>query len=175
MESAYRQVIIFSDVRDHYSMRVLVTVGSTRFDALVEAALSQPVLNALTQKGYSDVVIQCGNSQVDDAFSPTERERNVRRYGVNIDVWKFKPSLDEEYDAADLVIGHAGLRFPYYLLSLAAVDLRICSPGSGTILDVLRRGKPLIIVPNPTLLDNHQEDMAHAMGKMGHAKVSTVK
>ena len=54
-------------------------------------------------------------------------------------------------------------------------DLRICCPGSGTILDVLRRGKPLIIVPNPTLLDNHQEDVAHAMGKLGHAKVSTVK
>jgi beta-1,4-N-acetylglucosaminyltransferase len=100
-------------------MRVLITVGSTRFDALVEAALSQPVLNALTQKGYSDVVIQCGNSQVDDAFSPTERDQNVRRYGVNIDVWKFKPSLDEEYDAADLVIGHAGLRF-FYSLSLVA-------------------------------------------------------
>jgi beta-1,4-N-acetylglucosaminyltransferase len=97
------------------TMRVLITVGSTRFDALVEAALSQPVLNALTQKGYSDVVVQCGNSQVDDAFSPTERkERNVRRYGVNIDVWRFKPSLDEEYDAADLVIGHAGLRSLYY-------------------------------------------------------------
>ena len=39
--------------------------------------------------------------------------------------------------------------------------------GSGTILDVLLRGKPLIIVPNPTLLDNHQEDMAHAMGLLG--------
>ena len=47
--------------------------------------------------------------------------------------------------------------------------------GSGTILDVLRRGKPLIIVPNPTLLDNHQEDMAHAMGSLGHARISTVK
>jgi beta-1,4-N-acetylglucosaminyltransferase len=105
-------------------MRVLITVGSTRFDALVEAALSQPVLNALTRKGYSDVVVQCGNSQVDDVFSPTERERNVRRYGVNIVVWRFKPSLDEEYDAADLVIGHAGLRSPY---SLAAT----CTMTSG--------------------------------------------
>jgi UDP-N-acetylglucosamine transferase subunit ALG13 len=124
------------DVRDRYSivstsMRVLITVGSTRFDALVKAALSQPVLNALTQKGYSDVVIQCGNSQVeDDAFSPTERERNVRRYGVNIDVWRFKPSLDEEYDAADLVIGHAGLRSPFSLLSLAAT----CPMTSGIVV-----------------------------------------
>lgn len=98
-------------------MRVFITVGSTKFDALVEAALSQPVLNALTQKGYSDVVIQCGDSQVDDAFSPRDGEWNVHRYGVNIDVWRFKPSLDVEYDVADLVIGHAGLRSPYYLLS----------------------------------------------------------
>lgn len=113
-QSSYR--LIFS-----YSMRVLITVGSTRFDVLVEAALSQPVLNALTQKGYSDVVIQRGNSQVDDAFSPTDEEWNVRRHGVNIDVWKFKPSLDEEYDAADLVIGHAGLRSPYSLPSLAVI------------------------------------------------------
>jgi UDP-N-acetylglucosamine transferase subunit ALG13 len=71
------------------------------------------VLNALAQKGYSDVVVQCGNSPVDE-FNPTDREGNVRRHGVNIDVWGFKPSLDEEYDAADLVIGHAGLRSPMF-------------------------------------------------------------
>jgi beta-1,4-N-acetylglucosaminyltransferase len=88
-------------------MRVLFTVGSTKFDALVEAAFSQPVLDALAQKGYSDVVVQCGNSQVDE-FSPTDRERR------NVDVWRFKPSLDEEYDAADLVIGHAGLRSSHF-------------------------------------------------------------
>ena len=154
-----------------YGMRVLFTVGSTKFDALVGAAFSQPVLDALAKKGYSDVVIQCGNSQVDE-FGPTDGQRNVRRHGVNIDVWRFKPSLDGEYDAADLVIGHAGLRSPYVFRDTAH-NLR-CT-GSGTILDVLRRGKPLIIVPNPTLLDNHQEDMAHAMGALGHAKVSTVK
>ncbi|KAI0256625.1 glycosyl transferase [Lactifluus subvellereus] len=134
-------------------MRVLVTVGSTKFETLVNAALSQPVLDALAQKGYSDIVIQCGNSQVDE-LGPTDAERRLHRHGLNIHVWRFRPSLNEEYDAADLVIGHAG---------------------SGTILDVLRRGKPLIIVPNPTLLNNHQEDMAHAMGVLRHAKVSTVK
>ncbi|KAI0306644.1 glycosyl transferase, partial [Multifurca ochricompacta] len=127
-------------------MRVLVTVGSTKFDALVKAALSQPVLNVLVQKGYSDIVIQCGSSHVNE-FGSLDVEGDVHRHGLKIKVWRFKPSLDEEYDAADLVIGHAG---------------------SGTILDVLRRGKPLIIVPNPTLLDNHQEDMAHAMATLGH-------
>jgi len=105
----HRQVIFFS-------MRVLVTVGSTKFDALVEAALSQPVLDALTVKGYTDLVVQCGNSQV-DGFSPEAVERNVHGHGLNIDMWKFKPNLDEEYDAADLVIGHAGLYSRFILLA----------------------------------------------------------
>jgi beta-1,4-N-acetylglucosaminyltransferase len=161
-------------------MRVLVTVGSTKFDALVGAALSQPVLGALSHKGYTDLVVQRGNSQVDE-FDSKDVERNVHRHGLNIDVWTFKPNLDEEYDAADLVIGHAGLcsplsHFLFFFLARhdTAHNLGNCL-GSGTILDVLRRGKPLIIVPNPTLLDNHQEDMAHAMGLLGHAKVSTAR
>src|ERR1700677_4084344 len=91
-----------------YGMRVLVTVGSTRFDALVETALSQPVLNALSQKGYSDIVVQCGNSRVDE-LGTTDVEGIVHKYGLDVKVWRFKPSLDEEYNAADLVIGHAGL------------------------------------------------------------------
>lgn len=102
-------------------MRVLVTVGSTKFDALVGAALSQPVLDALTQKGYTHIVIQCGNSQVDELGS-RDVEWNRLGQGPNIDVWKFKPSLDEEYDAADLVIGHAGLYYSFFLFFNTALD-----------------------------------------------------
>lgn len=46
--------------------------------------------------------------------------------------------------------------------------------GSGTILDVLRLGKPLIVVPNPTLLDNHQEELASALAELGHLQSTTV-
>lgn len=70
-----------------------------------------------------------------------------------VKLWKFKPSLEEEYERADLVISHAG---------------------SGTILDVLRLGKPLIVVPNPTLLDNHQEELASALAELGHLQSTTV-
>jgi len=107
-------------------MRVLVTVGSTKFDALVGAALSQPVLNALAQKGYTHLVIQCGNSKVDELGS-RDVEWNRHSKGLNIDVWKFKPNLDEEYDAADLVIGHAGLCSPlfFWLVTMQPMTLGI--------------------------------------------------
>lgn len=47
--------------------------------------------------------------------------------------------------------------------------------GSGTILDVLRMGKPLIAVPNATLLDNHQQELAEALSGMGHLVASDIE
>jgi beta-1,4-N-acetylglucosaminyltransferase len=47
--------------------------------------------------------------------------------------------------------------------------------GSGTVIDVLRMGKRLIVIPNPTLLDNHQQDLASSLNTLGHLKASTVE
>ncbi|VDB82625.1 unnamed protein product [Peniophora sp. CBMAI 1063] len=124
-------------------MRVFITVGSTKFDALIEAVLSQSVLEALSSRGYGEVVVQCGNSRVEDAILGDAR----LLHGARVSVYRFKPSLTQDVDDADLIISHAG---------------------SGTILDVLRRSKPLIVVPNETLLDNHQKELADALGGMGY-------
>ncbi|KAK0459599.1 glycosyl transferase [Desarmillaria tabescens] len=135
-------------------MLVFVTVGSTRFDALVQAALSDHVLTALSKAGYTTAVIQCGNSDFAHAHSiQNGGTLNTQQQNVTVEMYKFKPSLESDYERADLVISHAG---------------------SGTILDVLRLGKPLIVVPNPTLLDNHQEELATALEELGHLRSSTV-
>lgn len=87
-------------------MFVFVTVGSTRFDSLIQTALSIPVLSSLRLKGYSNLVIQCGNSEFDlgnPAGQPLQKE------GIDIEIWPFKPTLQAEYERADLVISHAGL------------------------------------------------------------------
>ena len=46
--------------------------------------------------------------------------------------------------------------------------------GAGTILDVLRLQKPLIVVPNTALMDNHQVELADALADLGHVKAATV-
>ena len=33
----------------------------------------------------------------------------------------------------------------------------------------------MIVVPNPTLLDNHQEELAAALEEMGHLRTATVE
>jgi beta-1,4-N-acetylglucosaminyltransferase len=49
------------------------------------------------------------------------------------------------------------------------------SEGSGTILEVLRLNKQLIVVANETLLDNHQRELADALSTQGHLVSSTVR
>ncbi|KAF8894674.1 glycosyltransferase family 1 protein [Infundibulicybe gibba] len=135
-------------------MRAFVTIGSTRFDTLIQSVFSQPLLSSLHQRGYTQLVVQCGNSDFESASQLSDgKSISLSMHNVEIEYWKFKPSLQVEYERADLIISHAG---------------------SGTILDVLRLGKPLIVIPNPTLLDNHQEELAVALSDLGHLKASTV-
>ncbi|KAG7092372.1 hypothetical protein E1B28_008731 [Marasmius oreades] len=135
-------------------MLAFVTVGSTRFDSLVNCVFSQPVLSSLRDKGYTQLIIQCGNSELDLRYLLQERDVFAsENYGIHIECWKYKPSLRGEYERADLVISHAG---------------------SGSILEVLRLGKPLIVVPNASLLDDHQQELATALEEMNHLKVSTI-
>ncbi|KAL5511621.1 ALG13 [Sanghuangporus vaninii] len=137
-------------------MRAFVTVGSTFFNELVDAVLSQPVLQALFTKGFTDLVVQCGKYPAALRFPDVSADGPWQwtEEGVRIEMWRYKSTLRNDYDAANIVISHAG---------------------SGTILDVLRLPKPMIVVPNPSLLDNHQVDLASELDKLGHLKMSTVK
>ena len=50
--------------------------------------------------------------------------------------------------------------------------------GSGTILDALRLSVPLIVVPNSSLLDNHQVELAEALAEQEyvvHGKLDSLE
>lgn len=90
-------------------MLAFVTVGSTKFDALINSTLSEPVLNALRSKGFTSLVVQSGNSPVDVSGGTTaDSVTRLQKSGLDIEIWKFKPSLEPEYERADLIISHAG-------------------------------------------------------------------
>jgi len=128
-------------------MQAFVTVGSTKFDDLIDAIASEDFLTRLSASGYTRLVVQYGNSKL------RQQIRNETSHGVEVIAWPFKPDLAEEYRASGLIISHAG---------------------SGTILEVLRLNKPLIVVANETLLDNHQKELAEALSAQGHLVASTV-
>lgn len=146
-------------------MQAFVTVGSTRFDDLIDAATSEDFLTRLSASGYNRLVVQYGNSKLRQQF------RDGTSHGVEVTAWPFKPNLSEEYLAADLVISHAGLHETLRSISFADNPPQ----GSGTILEVLRLNKLLIVVANETLLDNHQKELADALSAQGHLVSSNVK
>lgn len=47
--------------------------------------------------------------------------------------------------------------------------------GTGSILEGLRAGVTLVVVPNTDLADNHQEQLAIELDKTGHAVNSSVE
>ncbi|PAV23675.1 glycosyltransferase family 1 [Pyrrhoderma noxium] len=136
-------------------MHVLLTVGSTHFDELVNECLSKSVLDVLQRRGVSSFSIQCGKYDIESRLGKNaDGVWRLQDAGIQMEIWRYKPTLNKEYNRADLVISHAG---------------------SGTILDVLRLRKPLVVISNPTLLDDHQSDLASELDKSGHLKASTVK
>jgi beta-1,4-N-acetylglucosaminyltransferase len=142
-------------------MRVFVTVGSTHFDSLVEAILRVETLEQLFAKGYRQLVIQAGESKL--GLIPNQSTCATWTDRLDITIWKYKPSLVQDIKEANLVISHAGIHSQVlsFLVSQA-------STGSGTILEVLRVPRPLIVVPNPTVLHNHQEELAFALQSLGY-------
>ena len=121
-------------------MKVFVTVGTTKFDALIKKIFSHDVQDALTEKQYTNLTVQIGNSQ--------EPGTDLLDSQTTVDeVYKFKPSLDSDIKSADLVIAHAG---------------------AGTCLEVLKSNKPLIVVINEELMGNHQTELAERLEKDNH-------
>ncbi|TPX60671.1 undecaprenyldiphospho-muramoylpentapeptide beta-N-acetylglucosaminyltransferase [Powellomyces hirtus] len=115
---------------------VFVTVGTTQFNDLVNMACTLEFLLTLQAEGYTELIIQHGAGPLPK--TPTHSPIPVKGFA-------FKGDLSKEIENAALVISHAG---------------------AGLILESLSAGKPLLVVVNRGLMDNHQMDLAVALAKM---------
>ncbi|KAM6061239.1 UDP-N-acetylglucosamine transferase subunit ALG13-like [Chlamydotis macqueenii] len=118
---------------------VFVTVGTTSFDDLIVTISSPAAIKVLHSRGYEKLVLQVGRGAVLPELPST--------LPMAVDVFRFKDSLDEELRRADLVISHAG---------------------AGSCLETLEKGKPLIVVINEKLMNNHQLELAKRLHRGGH-------
>ncbi|MBA0554902.1 hypothetical protein Golob_013977 [Gossypium lobatum] len=120
---------------------VFITVGTTCFDALVKVADSQEVKDELYRRGYTDLLIQMGRG----SYLPTKSTGDDGSLAV--DYFTFSSSIADHLRSASLVISHAG---------------------SGSIFETLQLGKPLIVVVNEDLMDNHQSELAEELAERKH-------
>jgi beta-1,4-N-acetylglucosaminyltransferase len=85
-------------------MSLFITVGSTGFDDLITQVTSQAFLTSLAALDIKTIRIQYGSSQ--PIFI-----KNIQSYdGPRIDItgYKYKPSITEDMENADIIISHAG-------------------------------------------------------------------
>ncbi|XP_069895995.1 LOW QUALITY PROTEIN: UDP-N-acetylglucosamine transferase subunit ALG13 [Dipodomys merriami] len=118
---------------------VFVTVGTTSFDELIACVSAQDSLRIIQSLGYSRLILQIGRGTVIPKPFSTE--------SFTLDVYRYKDSLKEDFQLADLVISHAG---------------------AGSCLETLEKGKPLVVVVNEKLMNNHQLELAKQLHKEGH-------
>ncbi|KAM9180773.1 LOW QUALITY PROTEIN: UDP-N-acetylglucosamine transferase subunit ALG13 [Dugong dugon] len=118
---------------------LFVTVGTTSFDDLIACVSAQDSLEIIKSLGYSRLVLQIGRGTVVPEPFSTE--------SFTLDVYRYKDSLKEDLQKADLVISHAG---------------------AGSCLETLEKGKPLVVVINEKLMNNHQLELAKQLHKEGH-------
>lgn len=131
-------------------LTLLVTVGSTKFDALIERIFKEDVATLLTSLHFNRLIVQTGASSYDE-----QRVTNIRKnHQLETEVFDYKGSLQQDIDRADVVVSHAG---------------------AGTCLEVLRKNKRLLIVVNDTLMDNHQNELAEQLSADKHVIASNVE
>lgn len=118
---------------------IFVTVGTTRFDDLVDTILTDQILASLQLVQCKCLKIQYGAGKPIDS-NAIERVR--QQFSIDIECYDFKAHILSDISASDLVISHAG---------------------AGSCIEVLTSKKPLIVVVNEHLMDNHQTELAHQL------------
>ena len=126
-----------------------VTVGTTQFDLLIETIIrNSNVIQTLVDYLNIDKIIL----QTGNSQIPS-----YENLPIQIEHYQYKDSIDNDIQQADLVISHAG---------------------AGTILQTLEAHKPLLVVVNEKLMNNHQLEIAHEMEQQGylfHCTCSTLE
>ena len=119
------------------------TVGTTEFAALAEALLAPAALAALRAQGFTRLLLQLGRGP--EPHWPADAPLEVEWY-------RFKPSLDADMREAALIVSHAG---------------------AGSILEGMRLGKRMLVVVNDALMHNHQQELAQELHARRHLLATT--
>jgi beta-1,4-N-acetylglucosaminyltransferase len=136
--------------------RCFVTVGATApFNALVKAVLAPAFIEALTSSGYNELRIQYGDKTGKETFDRHHAAHAANSHHVKIDITGFDFKNSGLKDELLAVKGS----------SPPNEGLIISHAGSGSVLDALRIGVPIIVVPNTDLLHNHQVELAEALAE----------
>ncbi|KAL2408124.1 UDP-N-acetylglucosamine transferase subunit alg13 [Exophiala dermatitidis] len=136
--------------------RCFVTIGATAsFSSLIRRVLEPEFIDELQRAGYTELRVQYGDHEGEKIFQAKTKELREAR------------ALDR-FEITGFGFNKAGLREEMIAVKGQSIDTEgmvISHAGSGSILDGLRVGVPLVIVPNTELLHNHQVELAEVLAE----------
>ncbi|KIX95302.1 uncharacterized protein Z520_08819 [Fonsecaea multimorphosa CBS 102226] len=136
--------------------RCFVTIGATApFNSLVRAVLEPTFIKPLCDAGYTQLRVQYGNQEGEAIFQ--ERCKILKEAG-----------FDQGIEITGFGFNREGLRGEMLAVkgqSPQDEGMVISHAGSGSVLDALRIGVPIVVVPNTDLLHNHQVELAEALAE----------
>ncbi|KGB79577.2 UDP-N-acetylglucosamine transferase subunit ALG13 [Cryptococcus deuterogattii R265] len=159
---------------------LFVTVGSTLFPALTSHILLPTFLSLLQSLGVQRLVVQYGRAKL-ELEDNVKRTLRVNSQGVGRGVWRDSDGDgdgDGAQDKKETGMVVEVMRFTGDFEGLVKnSDAVISHAGSGSILTVLRQAPPipLLVVPNRSLMDNHQSELADELYKDGYVMVASVE
>uniref|UniRef100_A0A3Q0RQW9 UDP-N-acetylglucosamine transferase subunit ALG13 n=1 Tax=Amphilophus citrinellus TaxID=61819 RepID=A0A3Q0RQW9_AMPCI len=118
----------------------------TVFATVGTTSFDELIESALKARGYERLVLQVGRGSVFPAAASCPH--------ITLEAFRFKDSIAEDIKQADLVISHAG---------------------AGSCLEALGAGKPLLVVVNDKLMDNHQLELAKQLHMDSHLLYCTCR
>lgn len=116
--------------------KIFVTVGTTEFNTLMETINTPEMAKILKDVQCKELTVQTGGTGKLIQFNESDFK------DINIKVYNLKKSILPDIKAADLVISHAG---------------------AGSCIEILTVGKPLVVVVNNLLMENHQLELAEQL------------
>lgn len=126
------------ETSDAASRTVFVTVGSTRFDALITAITNATCVNALATAGVHSLIIQHGAGSAPDAAASAL----CASRGITLSSFTYESDISARLSSAWLVVSHAG---------------------AGSLLEATGLRRRVVAVVNDALADDHQWELAGAM------------
>ncbi|KAJ5732577.1 hypothetical protein N7493_004058 [Penicillium malachiteum] len=144
----------------------LVTVGATAaFNTLISEVMDEPFFAKLRQTGFTHLIVQYGEDGKDTfhGFLEKHPEGDPALHGIGVGGFSLTADMH-----------------PYFMMAKnrtarnQELGLVICHSGTGTILEAIRHGLPMVVVPNPNLADNHQEDLARKVDELKWGIMGTI-
>ncbi|CAH0552890.1 unnamed protein product [Brassicogethes aeneus] len=132
---------------------VFVTVGTTKFKKLIETILCPEIIDILIQLEVKKVILQVGNDW--------SIGHNCSKYiNYQITVEEEESKITYTNPCGGEIVFECVKYLENFLETIQQNDLIISHAGAGTCLEVLNQNKPLIVVINEDLMNNHQTELA---------------